>query len=130
MQDHMASGNGVQASPDLFIGNNICLPKYDVGDSQQFSFHPNHDWVLNQDCLIHVHWSHKALDELGGSQVTFQLELTHTKGYNDGVYHVPILLNVIATVPATRYGSSISEIQLSAAGGASGTKLISSPTRK
>jgi len=88
---------------------------YGSGDKVDCVHHIPHDYVLAQDCYVHVHWKHNGTAISGDFGLTGALDY----GDRDGIGVAPIAPVItyptvdIATTP--QYAKIVTEIQLSSA---------------
>ena len=87
--------------------------KYDVGKELACIFHIPHDWTLNRDAKLHVHWGHN------GTSISGNVEFDGKASYadRDGVFVEPVNISTItfntvniATTP--QYNHFVTEVDL------------------
>lgn len=108
-----------QPTLTAYMGGNVRELAYGVNDKLDIRFHVPHDWVLNHNCYVHIHWSHNGTAISGN--VVFTMNYTYAKGHNQSNFSAEksqtITYNTtdIATTP--QYRHRIDEVQLSDNGG-------------
>jgi hypothetical protein len=58
-----------------------------------FSIHILHDYLLGQRPTLHIHWVHNNASPSGS--VKWQVDLTVSKGYSQGIFDTPITYSVV-----------------------------------
>jgi hypothetical protein len=111
-----APGSAIEYN--TFIGS-IKEYQFQVNNETFHQFHMLHDYAPGTDIYIHVHWSHNS-DLVTGGSLTWNIEATYSKGYNQGVFSTPVNVPIVVPAVTTKYKHTISEVKLSAPGGAGG----------
>ena len=88
--------------------------QFAAGKEEYFTYHIDHDHLLDSDIFLHVHWSHIGAFVTGGT-ITIEYELAYAKGFNRGAFSVPVSTTFPGTASAVQYQHVVSEIQISAA---------------
>ena len=87
--------------------------QFATGKEEYFTYHIDHDHVLNSDILLHVHWSHTSAAVTGGT-ITIEYELSYAKGFNQSAFGASVSTTFTGTASDIQYQKIISEIQVSA----------------
>lgn len=96
--------------------------QFAAGKNEEFEFHIPHDYVLGTEIFLHIHWGHNKTTVTGGT-VTFDYELTYSKGHGQGVFGTNAISTIVsATATTAQYSHELSEGQVSVSGG-SGTQI-------
>ncbi len=93
---------------------------FNAGDALRYKFHIPHDYVPGTDLFVHVHFSHLRTDVTGGT-ADFEFKCIYSKGHGQEQFGASqINVPIVAPVSLLPRFHSLTEVQLSAAGGAGG----------
>lgn len=96
-----------------FIGT-LYEPSFAEDECAYIKFHIPHDYAPNTDFYIHVHWAHNSAVVTGGS-VTWGVEMSYSKGHNQGAFTTPINVSITQNASTTQYQHLVAETVASAA---------------
>lgn len=94
---------------------------YTTNDKMDMDFHVPHDYPLNTDVFIHIHWGHNGTAISGDLVVDFTH--SYSKGHNQAIFSAEKTITMTyptVDISATpRFIHRIDEVQLSTPGGSS-----------
>lgn len=74
-----------------------------------------HDYAMGTDVFIDWHWSHNSAFVTGGT-VTWGIEASHAKGYDQGTFHAPKFTTATTNASTTQYQNEDAETTFSVSG--------------
>lgn len=116
-------GGGANAPTWALFRTDMNAWQFGIGDEEYFMFHVPHDYAVGTDLNIHIHWGHNLVSPANNVSFHFHASSASRSGVpaND-IFPAPSLYSTgdIAIDTLPQYSHIVTEIQLSAAGGAGG----------
>ena len=86
---------------------------YNANDELICTYHIPHDWLMDSDALLHIHWGHNGTAVSG----TLTISAVATYGDRDGVYGAPVTTaslthNLVDIATTPQYSHIVTEVPL------------------